>query len=358
MNAIHACFKLQRGEFSLDIAFAMPITGITAVFGPSGSGKTTLLRCIAGLERAPHGVFEINGERWQDETQKLFLAPHRRALGYVFQDARLFPHLSVQRNLEYGYKRTPAAARKLDFAQAVEWLGLRNLLARMPEHLSGGEKQRVAIARALLAGPQLLIMDEPLASLDSAGKAEILPYLERLHDTLSIPVIYVSHALEEVARLADTMVLLAAGRVLSSGNLADVMTRLDLPIAHLDEAGASIEAVVAGHDDEFHLTYLDFAGGRISTARQAVQPGQQVRVRILARDVSLALTAPQHTSILNIFAANIEAIAEHNPAQLLLKLNLNGVSLLARITRKSAALLDLKIGQSVYAQVKSVALMA
>ncbi len=357
MNAIRARFTLPRADFSLRVDTDIPGRGVTALFGPSGSGKTSLLRCIAGLERAPKGYLSVNGETWQDEASAVFLPPHRRPLGFVFQDARLFPHLSVRRNLEFGRDRTPQAGRYLEFEQAVEWLGLEKLLERRPQQLSGGEKQRAAIARALLAGPRLLILDEPLASLDAASKLEILPYLERLHNELAIPVIFVSHALEEVTRLADYMVLLKEGRVLACGELSQVVTRLDLPLSHLDEAGTVIDAVVASHDDEFHLTYLDFAGGRISAVRQDYLPGHAARVRILAKDVSLALSPPQGTSILNVFPARITHLVEHNPAQVLVKLEVGQTELLSRITRKSASLLQLAPGSAVYAQVKSVALM-
>ena len=355
MSSVEARFVLGRGEFRLDAEFAAPGRGVTALFGQSGSGKTTLLRCIAGLERAPGGFLQVNGEVWLDERG--FLPSHKRPLGYVFQDARLFPHLTVRRNLEFGWKRTPPAQRQVAFERAVAWMGLEKLLPRAPQHLSGGEKQRVAIARALLTGPQLLIMDEPLAALDVAAKAEILPYLDRLHEELAIPVFYVSHAVEEVIRLADHVLLMDGGRVTATGTPADVLTRLDLPLAHLDDAAAALDAVVAGHDEEFGLSYLDFSGGRIATPHQPFAPGHAVRVRILAKDVSLTLDQPQRTSILNIFAARVVEIADHTQAQVLVNLAVGDARLLARITRKSAKLLDLQPGVEVYAQVKSVALM-
>jgi molybdate transport system ATP-binding protein len=355
MSSIEARFSLGRGEFSLDAEFVAPGRGVTALFGQSGSGKTTLLRCIAGLERAPGGLLRVNGEVWQDERG--FLPSHKRPLGYVFQDARLFPHLTVRRNMEFGWKRTPPAQRQVAFERAVAWMGLEKLLPREPQHLSGGEKQRVAIARALLTGPKLLIMDEPLAALDTAAKAEILPYLDRLHEELAIPVFYVSHAVEEVIRLADHVLLMDGGRVTATGSPGDVLTRLDLPLAHLDDAAAALDAVVAGHDEEFGLSYLDFSGGRIATPHQPFAPGHAVRVRILAKDVSLTLDQPQRTSILNIFAARVVEIAGHTQAQVLVNLAVGEARLLARITRKSAKLLDLQPGNEVYAQVKSVALM-
>ncbi|MDA8254190.1 MAG: molybdenum ABC transporter ATP-binding protein [Betaproteobacteria bacterium] len=352
-----ARFDLALGEFRLDAGFEAPGRGVTALFGPSGSGKTTLLRCLAGLERASNGYLEVNGEIWQDDSKGIYLPTHRRPLGYVFQEASLFPHLSVRRNLEYGWKRIPAAQRRVGFDQAVELVGIGPLLARDPARLSGGERQRVAIARALLVSPDLLLMDEPLAALDLASKGEILPYLERLHDELSIPVLYVSHSPDEVARLADYMVLMEKGRSLASGPLKDMLARLDIPLAHGDEAGVVIDMVVGEHDETYHLTRLDFAGGGISVARQPHALGHRMRLRIHARDVSLALERHSDSSILNILPARVVEVADENPAQVVVRLDAEGVPLLARITRKSSALLGLEPGMAVFAQVKSVALL-
>jgi molybdate transport system ATP-binding protein len=339
------------------VGFEVPGRGVTALFGPSGSGKTTLLRCVAGLERAEGGYLSVNGECWQDTARGVFVPTHRRSIGYVFQEASLFPYLSVRANLEYGLKRVPACERQVAWADAVELLGVTPLLSRRPDHLSGGERQRIAIARALLTSPRLLLMDEPLAALDQASKSEILPYLERLHDELAIPVLYVSHSSDEVARLADYLVLLNSGQALASGPISDLNTRLDLPLAHAEEAGAVIDTIVAGYDAAFHLAYLDFPGGRIAVARQHLQPSSHIRVRIHARDVSLTLTRPEHTSILNILPTRVVDLADDGPAQVIVCLDAAGTSLLARITRKSAHLLRLSPGMEVYAQVKSVALM-
>jgi molybdate transport system ATP-binding protein len=311
MSELAGRFRLARGAFSLDVEIRAPASGITAVFGPSGAGKTTLLRCVAGLEPAAGGWLEIGGERWQDEATGLFLPPHRRAVGYVFQEPVLFAHLSVRRNLEYGLRRTPSGGRRVSFAEAVAWLGLEPLLARHPQSLSGGEKQRVAIGRALLVSPRLLLMDEPLAALDAGARGEIFPYLERLHAELSIPVLYVSHSPAEVMRLADHILLLAAGRLRAAGPLHELATRLDLlPWAPEAELGAVIEARVAEHDERFALTHFDFAGGRLSLPRQPYPLGSRQRVRVLARDVSLALDYPRRTSVLNVFAARILEIGE------------------------------------------------
>jgi molybdate transport system ATP-binding protein len=356
--SISARFELALGDFRLDAAFEAPGRGVTALFGPSGSGKTTLLRCLAGLERASSGYLEVNGEIWQDDSRDICLPTHRRPLGYVFQEASLFPHLDVRRNLEYGWKRIPAVQRRVGFEQAVELTGIGHLLERNPARLSGGERQRAAIARALLVSPDLLLMDEPLAALDMASKRDILPYLERLHDELSIPVLYVSHSPDEVARLADYMVLVDGGKTVASGPLKAMLTRLDLPLAHGDEAGVVIDTVVGEHDETYHLTRLDFAGGSISVARQPHALGRPLRLRIHARDVSLALERHVDSSILNILPARVMEITDENPAQAMVRLDAGGVTLLARITRKSSALLGLEPGMAIFAQVKSVALLA
>jgi molybdate transport system ATP-binding protein len=355
--AIAARFAGTLGTFSLDVDFAAPMRGITALFGPSGCGKTTLLRCVAGLQRMA-GRLSVGDEVWQDDAQGRFLPTHARAIGYVFQEASLFPHLSVRRNLEFGLARTAPPLRRVTFAEVADLLGLAELLDRRPEALSGGQRQRVAMARALLTSPRLLLMDEPLASLDQASKLEILPYLERLHDELAMPVLYVSHGAEEVARLADHLVLLEAGRVRAAGPLAALRSRLDLAADWGSDADAIIEGRVAAHDGAFHLTYLDFAGGRISVPQHQLPIGHPVRLRVLARDVSITLAPQTGTSILNIFPAAIEELAEESAAQLLVRLSVGGTPLLARITRKSASLLSLAPGKPVCVQVKAVALMA
>ena len=353
-------FNFTRANFTLQADLELPGRGVTALFGPSGSGKTTLLRCIAGLEHAPGGYLVVNGEVWQDEGRHLFKPPYQRQLGYVFQEASLFPHLDVRRNLEFGMKRVPSAERRVALEQAIELLGIGHLLERKPTALSGGEVQRVGIARALATSPRLLLMDEPLAALDLKLKQEILPYLERLHSELDIPVLYVTHSPDEVAQLADHLVLLEQGSVLAAGSLTELMTRLDLPLAHEDDASAVIDAVVAEHDDHYQLTLLEFDGGRFSVGRSAQAVGTPVRLRIQARDVSLALERHADSSILNILPAQVLAIENAGPSQVLVKLcaGSNGrTPLLARITRKSAELLSLAVGNFLYVQIKSVALM-
>lgn len=354
--SIEARYLLSRGDFTLDAAFTAPGRGITALFGPSGCGKTTLLRAIAGLEPCADGYLRVGDELWQESNH--FLPPHRRALGYVFQESSLFAHLSVQGNLEYGLKRVPAGERRVAFEQAVELLGMGRLLGRRIDGLSGGERQRVAIARALLASPRLLLMDEPLAALDQGSKAEILPFLERLHGELAMPVFYVSHAADEVARLADHLVLMEAGKVLGSGAIGEMLTRLDLPLARSGEAEAIIEATVTSHDAEYDLSYLQFAGGTFTVGGRQLPLGRTARLRVLARDVSLTLQHAADTSILNIFPARVEELCEDGASRMIVRLSARGVPVLSRITRKSAQLLGLAPGVQVFAQVKTVALLA
>lgn len=356
-DKLKAKFKISYPGFVLDVNLDLPGRGVTALFGHSGSGKTTCLRAIAGLERAPGGYIEVNGEVWQDDDNGIFLPVHRRALGYVFQEASLFDHLSVRGNLNYGLKRSDAKAQGIRFEQAVEWLDIGALLDRRPEGLSGGERQRIAIARALLSRPRLLLFDEPLAALDLKRKAEILPYLERLREQLDIPMLYVSHAPDEVARLADYLVLLDGGKMVAAGPLQETLARIDLPPVFADDAGVVIDAVVGEHDDTDYLSRLDFAGGAIYVSRQAKATGSPLRCRIHARDVSLNLERSGHSSILNILSAKVVAVADtDNPANVLVRLDAAGTPLVARITRRSLHNLALKPGMMLWAQIKAVAL--
>ncbi len=354
-DSICAHFKLAYPDFALDVDLTLPGRGVSALFGTSGSGKTTLLRCIAGLVRTPHGRLNVRDEVWQDG--RFFLPTHQRAIGYVFQHARLLPHLSVRRNLEYGWQRIAPTERKLSLEHVVDLLGLSRLLERgTPSSLSGGERQRVAIGRALLTHPRLLLMDEPLSSLDPASKDEILPYLDRLHDALDIPVIYVSHSLDEVARLADHVAIIDAGRVIASDTLVAIQARLDLAIAHVDESGTVIDAVLALHDEAYQLSRMDFAGGQLWASKVLRPLGTRVRVRVLARDVSIALQPPQSSSITNILAARIAEIENTGADRVTLRLLVGEqTALLSRITRRSRDELGLRIGTDVFAQIKSVA---
>ena len=354
--SLEARFRISRGDFVLDVQLTTPDQGVTAIHGPSGCGKTTLLRAIAGLEVDPAGFLEIGGRVWQD--RQTYLPPHQRPIGFVFQEASLFPHLSVRGNLAYGFKRVPASERRTDFDEVVRLLAVADLLDRSVADLSGGERQRTAIAQALLTSPRLLLLDEPLTGLDTAGKAEILPYLERLHSELEMPVLYVSHAADEVARLADHLVLMLEGTILGSGTIAEMRTRFDLPLSRAADAEALVEAEVVRQDESFHLTELSFHGGRVLVAREELEIGTPVRLRVLARDVSLTLERQTDTSILNILPVTVAELATDGPARMLVKLSAGDTLLLSRITRKSAEALHLEVGQALFAQIKTVALLA
>ncbi|CAN7576455.1 molybdenum ABC transporter ATP-binding protein [Acidovorax sp. LjRoot118] len=358
-DQIAARLVLARpGGFTLDVDLTLPGRGVTALFGPSGCGKTTCLRAIAGLARAEPGRVVVNGEVWQDDGQRIWRPTHQRALGYVFQEASLFEHLSVRGNIDYGRKRTPRERPTVALDQAVDLLGIAHLMDRRPHALSGGERQRVAMARSLATGPRLLLMDEPLAALDGERKAEVLPYLERLHQALDIPVLYVSHAIDEVARLAAHMVLMQDGRVLASGRTEDMLVRLDLPLAHGDAAASVVEGTVLRHDAADHITTVQFAGGQLLLASATARPaGEPVRLRIQARDVSLTLAEQVDTSILNILPATVVQVSEDSPGQCMVALDAGPTRLLARVTQRSAVALALEPGQRVYAQVKGVAIV-
>lgn len=355
-NGIEISLVKNHPGFSLNVDLVLPGRGITALFGESGSGKTTLLRCLAGLDVAPQARIVVNGECWQSERD--FVPTRQRALGYVFQEASLLPHLSVRKNLAFGQKQARDPERRLQLEKTADLLGIAHLLERDPASLSGGERQRAAIARALLTNPKILLMDEPLAALDLKRKQEILPYLEQLHDELAIPVIYVSHAPDEVARLADHLVVLCEGRVMACGPLHETLARIDLPPVFAGEAGVVIDTQIGAHLDEDYLSRLDFAGGQIFVAKRSELVGKKLRCRVHARDVSLALELQEKNSILNRISARILAITEaDNPAHVLVRLDAQGVPILARITRRSCITLALNAGDAVWAQVKAVAIL-
>lgn len=354
MAGIDARFRIDWPGFSLDVDLTLPGQGVTALFGHSGSGKTTLLRCIAGLERAPYGRLVVDGEVWQDENH--WVPTHKRPIGYVFQEASLFAHLTVMGNLRYGRKRTTDRQR-VSLEQAIELLGIAHLLNRKPDRLSGGERQRISIARALAVSPRLLLMDEPLAALDLKRKQEILPYLERLHDELKIPVLYVSHSPDEVARLADHLVMMEGGRVLADGSLTDTLARLDLPLRLGEDVGAVLDATVEEVDEDWHLVRVDFAGGSLWARDRGLTVGRRVRVRVLARDVSLA-NEPGTSSIQNVLRGQVDAIADdEHPGLALVRVKVGEAMLLARLTKRAAASLGVVPGKVLWVQVKSVALM-
>jgi molybdate transport system ATP-binding protein len=358
---IDARLKIAYSAFTLDVDLHVPGRGVTALYGHSGSGKTTCLRCIAGLERPEHGFVQINDEIWQDSAKGIFVPPHKRALGYVFQEASLFPHLSVLANLQFGLKRIAKSQRRVDMAQATELLGIGHLLERHPQHLSGGERQRIGIARALLTSPKLLLMDEPLAALDSQRKSEILPYLQRLHDELDIPVLYVSHAQDEVARLADHLVLLSDGKALASGPIGETLARLDLPMAMGDDAGVIIEGLVSDYDADYQLITLQLPDTRLTirVTHAPMKVGQALRCKVQARDISLTLQNSEISSILNRLPVTVlsEQSAD-NQAHVLIRLDAGGTPLLARITRFSRDQLGIHPGQQLWAQIKAVAVLA
>ncbi|MDQ6646772.1 MAG: molybdenum ABC transporter ATP-binding protein [Pseudomonadota bacterium] len=356
-EGIRLRFALRHAGFALDLDLALPGRGITALFGPSGCGKTSCLRAIAGLDHVPGGLVSINGESWQDPSQHLVVPVHERSVGYVFQEPSLFSHLSVRGNLDYGFRRA-GRPRGVDHAGIVDMLGIGNLLERRTEGLSGGERQRVAIARALLGQPRLLLLDEPLAALDATRKAELLPCLARLHDHLAIPAIYVSHALDEVAQLADHLVLLGRADGVHSGPLAQMLARLDLAASFANDPCVVIDTVIGAHEDD-HLSRLDFDGGALFVARRPEDIGQRLRYRVQARDVSLTLQRPEATSILNLMPARvIEVTDTEAPAHVLVRLQAGEVALLARISRRSWKALQLTSGSPVWAQIKSAALLA
>ena len=352
-----ARFQTTYPGFSLNVTLDLPDRGVSALFGPSGCGKTTCLRAIAGLSRL-HGRLEVAGDVWQDDAVRHFLPPHKRPLAYVFQEASLFAHLSVRANVEYGMKRVPPEQRLVSLAQAVDLLGIGALMDRQPATLSGGERQRVAMARAVATSPRLLLLDEPLAALDAQRKAEILPYLERLHRQLDIPVIYVSHAMDEVARLADTLVVLDQGRVVAAGPLAHTLARLDAPAMLGDDAGALLEGRVAQRDTRWQLARIDFSGGSLWLRDTGQALGEAVRLRVLARDVSIATEEPRATSIQNVLACTVQALApDSHASQQLVQLVCGEALLLARITARACDALGLVPGKPVWAQVKSAALV-
>ena len=345
--------RLRRGAFALDAAFeAGP--GLTALFGRSGSGKTTLIDLIAGLARPDRGRIAVAGAVLVDTAGGVFLPPHRRRIGVVFQDARLFPHLSVRTNLAYGRVIARQPSDPADFAAVTEMLGIGHLLDRRPHGLSGGERQRVAIGRALLARPRLLLLDEPLAALDEARKAEILPYIERLRDEAGVPIVYVSHAVSEVARLATTVIVLEAGRVAASGPAEAILRRADLMPVHEAEAGALLDMVVETADPETGLTALVGTAGRLLVPGLARAPGTRLRVRIPARDVLVATERPRGLSARNILIGHVAALTPAG-AEVSMEIDCNGALVAARVTAAAIRELGLAPGCAVYVVIKSVA---
>jgi molybdate transport system ATP-binding protein len=357
MTAIDIDTRIAFGDFDLSLSHRMPLDGITALFGPSGCGKSTLLRIISGLERGAEGRIQFGDEVWQDDARQIFVPPHRRGVGYVFQDTRLFPHLTVEGNLRYADRRSRTPASEIQFDGVLAALDLAPLLNRRPHSLSGGERQRVAIGRTLLTRPRLLLMDEPLAALDLKRKAEILPYIERLPQAFRVPVIYVTHSIDEVTRLAGNMLALASGRMVTYGPVTDSLERLDLQaVTGRFEAGVVLTARVSRHDHQFRLTHLDHHGQEIVMPMANLSVGDEVRLRIRARDVALATKRPEEVSIRNIMFGSIaEIVEEPDTAFAETLVDIGGAKIRARVTRSAVAELALVPGKPVFALVKSIA---
>lgn len=358
MNAINAHFKVDRDEFQLNIKLSLPEQGVSALFGHSGSGKTTCLRAMAGLEHLPNSYLKVGDEVWQDEQQGIFVPPHQRDIGYVFQEASLFQHLSVLENLNFGLQRIDKEKRQVDFNHICEILSITQLLDRMPASLSGGESQRVAIARALLTSPKLLLMDEPLSALDHTLKQEVLPYLERLQQSLSIPIIYVSHSPDEVARLADYIAIIKEGELVRSGELAQVMLESGLAGHFYDGDSSLLFGEVMAHRKDY-LTELALGEVKLLVPQVSLPAGTSLRCRINAKDVSLCLSPPLDSSISNVIPGVVTAIAQgDNPGECVVTIRVAPQqSLLATITYASSKRLKLELGSYVWAQIKSVVVL-
>ena len=359
MSQLTARFRLDYPDFRFDVECVLPLEGTVAIFGVSGSGKTTLLRCIAGLPPVASGFLSCGRDIWQDDAQKTFVPVERRRVGVVFQEPRLFPHLNVENNLTYGMKRTPPSQRRMTVEQVSELLGLTLFLRRYAHQLSGGEQRRVAIGRALLTSPQLLLMDEPLAFLDQERKNEIFPFITRLNQEWGIPVVYVSHDLNEILQLARYVVLMKQGSIVAAGPIQEVFARLDLPeLVESNVVGAVIETRIAEHEPQFGLTRVECCGRTLFIPQQALPVGALLRIQIPACDVSLTTEPPSaSSSVLNVLEATIVEIGQSSDNRYAVEVKLDaGCPLLAMITRKSLQRLKLKIGQKVHAHFKAVAL--
>jgi len=356
-HSLRLALQLERPAFRLCADVQLPGTGITVVFGQSGSGKTSLLRCVAGLDRPDQAHIAVHGQVWQDDKQGVFLAPWKRPVGYVFQEASLFPHLDVRANLHYGLRRAkdadPAALH-----EAIALLGIGNLLARDVAALSGGERQRVAIAAALALRPGLLLLDEPLAALDTPRRQEIMPWLERLRDQVRIPMLYVTHSVDEVARLADHLLVLSQGQVQASGPVSQVLAGLQPPIALGEDMAAIFSATVQARDPRWQLMQVQFGDANLWIKDGGQPLGTAVRLRLWARDISLARSRASDTSIQNLLPATVAALLpDAHPSQVLVQLQCGGQGLWARITARAAQALELQVGSAVWAQIKSAALV-
>lgn len=349
--------KLRRDDFSIEAEFTIPDKGVLGIFGQSGSGKTTLLRCLAGLEKDVEGSIVINNETWLSDNKSI--TTQQRNIGYVFQENRLFPHLTVRKNLNYGASRSVRknnADNTVDREHLLELLNIAQLLDRYPRQLSGGEKQRVAIGRALLKNPRLMLLDEPLASLDEQRKREILPFLDKLHDELNIPMLYVSHSIEEVSRLCDHMLIMHQGNIKFKGSLHEALVSAESPLAKAENAAAVLEGNVSKQEKDFQLSTVHTNNGNAFQVQGILPIGQRARLRVQATDVSLSKTEATDSSILNILEGIVSQIIEQQGAHVLLQLDINNDILLTRITRKSFQRLGLAVGQKVFVQIKAVSI--
>ena len=347
--------EIRKGDFELKVNFTIPEKGVLGIFGHSGSGKTTLLRCLAGLEKNVRGEIQFNQQVWLKKRKQL--KPQSRNIGYIFQDSRLFPHLTVLQNLEYGMKRS-IPMNEANKRSLLQLLNITHLLDRMPSSLSGGEKQRVAIARALLKKPQLLLMDEPMASLDTTHKNEILPYLENLHDKLSIPIVYVSHSLDEVSRLCDNILVLESGKVIYNDNISNALSSIDSPLLKTESAVVVLNAKVTHVDVGFGLSTVSTDSGTVLHVKGTHRKGRKLRLRISAADISLCKSKVTDSSILNILPARLLTVVEETNCEVLLRLSVNKDILLARISKKSFEHLNLKFDMEVFVQIKGIILQS
>jgi len=357
-NKIEFLFKTPLDHYDLDVALDIPAWGVTALFGPSGCGKTTILRCISGLHQAPIGRVVVDSEIWQ--AKGYFRPTHTRAIGYVFQEASLFPHLSVRKNLLYGQdSRSPVSMQTFD--HIVDLLGLGRFLDRSPRNLSGGERQRVAIGRALFSSPKLLLMDEPLSALDRPAKEEIMPFIERLHENLQLPIIYVSHDINEIEHIADYLVLMNEGKIVASGALANIQSDPNLPLAAYHDSAVSLEGSLVDYDAHFGIAKFEVHGAFLNVPSSAIEIGVKRRLKVYASNVSLSLENIKSSTIENLIPVCIIGMKETNPFQVTVVLGLgrqgDGAHILARITRRSWETLGLSINTSLYAQIKAVSLV-
>lgn len=355
--SIDARLQFRRNDFTLDVDLSLPAKGITVLFGPSGSGKTTLLRCIAGLETPDTGQLRVNGQPWFDSQETINLPVHQRPLGYVFQEASLFDHLNVRKNLEFGKRRTTRLKDPGRLDHLIELLGIGHLLERRPASLSGGERQRVAIARAMAVCPEILLMDEPLAALDASRKSGILRFLDALKQELSVPIVYVTHSPREVTQLADHLVFLNQGKVQVEGSLESALTHPNSPLSQGNRASTIVETTVIKHDPADGITEVAFGGGQLTLPLQKATVGSRLRIRIYARDITLSLAPPQHSTVQNAMDANIVDIRDAEPGLSQIRLRVGDITLLAHVTRRSVHELSLQADQTVCAQFKASAIL-